>query len=259
VRPSALDPVFMLESELALMRLAARSGFTPLTLSPLAPFGSCSITGFTDQNKVVTALRGTEVVADATNVLALEAALKRRANDFDNNPIHYCAAHRHVRAQSFTEGKGFTAHFQVFCAVSAGRDQGNFLFEKQTLLKHLDLHTRFLLYEKIGEVTVTVKALTQEGGSNPMATAIFDFLPSAFRREGVTLKFIEVPLSDHRYYRDLRFSIDVDRNKSILNIGDGGFVDWPEKLTGNKKERMLTSGLGTELLWKAVNPMNIGV
>jgi len=253
VTPSAIEPLSFLESEVAILATACAHGLTPLILSPLAPFGSCSISGFTDQNKVVTALRGTEVVADATNVLALEAVLKRKAQGFDSRDLHYCASHRHVRAQAFSE-KAFTAHFQIFCVVSSGTDPGHFLFEQRSVLKHLEMYSDILLrYPQFSEIIVTIKSLTEQGIINQVAPAVFDFLNARFKRERVTLQMQESPLSEHRYYQHLRFSIDVVVDNQRLNIGDGGFVSWPRQLTGNKKERMLASGIGTELLWKLVN------
>lgn len=35
--------------------------YTPVQLSPVAPLGSCSVVATVDQNKVVSAVRGTEV------------------------------------------------------------------------------------------------------------------------------------------------------------------------------------------------------
>jgi hypothetical protein len=62
--------------------------------------------------------------------------------------------------------------------------------------------------------------------------------------------FAEVPADKHRYYQHTRFSLDVDNDGKLLNLGDGGFVDWGQKLTSNAKERMFTSGIGLELLLK---------
>src|SRR5436190_18623945 len=66
VTPSTLPPVEFMESELQLLKLAEQRGFTALELSPLAPLGSCAAIAPVNQNKIVSALRGTEVVADAT-------------------------------------------------------------------------------------------------------------------------------------------------------------------------------------------------
>jgi hypothetical protein len=53
--------------------LAAARGFEAIELSPVAPLGVCSAVALTDQNRVLSALRGTEVVSDPTNVLASNA------------------------------------------------------------------------------------------------------------------------------------------------------------------------------------------
>ena len=67
---------------------------------------------------------------------------------------------------------------------------------------------------------------------------------------GVELSMVEVPKEEHHYYQRLRFSINVMHKGNEMNLGDGGFVDWAQKLSSNNKERMLTSGLGLELLLK---------
>lgn len=41
-----------------------------------------------------------------------------------------------------------------------------------------------------------------------------------------------------------RDAVDAEERE----IGDGGFVDWTGKLTGNRKERLLISGFGVERL-----------
>ncbi|HYC84813.1 MAG TPA: hypothetical protein VEB86_06305 [Chryseosolibacter sp.] len=254
VIPSALDPVSFAASEAKLLAIAHAHGFQPLILSPLAPFGTCAISGFADQNKIVTALRGTEVVADATNVLALEAAIRRKENHKTDTDLHLCSSHRHVRGQSFPMGKGFTAHFQVFCAVSAGKDTGSFGFEKRALLKHLELHTAFVLDQTpFRDIRITIKAIREKDVENTMAHTVFAHIESHLRREHVSLAFEDVPVDDHRYYDRLRFSIDVIHGGTTFNIGDGGTVRWAQMLTGNHKERMLTSGIGTELIWKLAN------
>src|SRR5688572_14931079 len=56
--------------------LEAARAFEAIELSPVAPLGACSTVALTDQNRVLSALRATEVVSDPTNVLALECALR---------------------------------------------------------------------------------------------------------------------------------------------------------------------------------------
>jgi hypothetical protein len=52
------------------------------------------------------------------------------------------------------------------------------------------------------------------------------------------------------YYQRLQFKLFVKHNDVDLDIADGGFVDWPQKLLGNRKQRGIVSGLGLELLQK---------
>jgi hypothetical protein len=47
-------------------------------LSPVTPLGTCGVVGPVSQNRVVSTVRGTEVVSDSTNALAVEAATRRR-------------------------------------------------------------------------------------------------------------------------------------------------------------------------------------
>lgn len=248
VEPAALDQVKYLESELSILKLAIQHGFKDLELSPLAPIGSCSAVGLVDQNKIVSALRGTEVLSDATNVLALKASQKRISTHFDNSVVNLCSCHRLVRAQSLPPIKGFSAHFKIFSAVTAGRDKGNHEFEKASMLNHLQFYADYLVNElKLASVKFTLKEL--EGNQDLTAgTKLFEHLHSKLNL--VPIEHNMVPKSKHQYYNRFRFSIDIIQDNQQINIGDGGFVDWSQKITSNKKERMLISGLGLELLLK---------
>ncbi|HEX2493146.1 MAG TPA: hypothetical protein VHK24_05175, partial [Steroidobacter sp.] len=76
VVPSCVDQRTLLELDLHL--LAAAQAFESVELSPLAPLGACSVVALTSQNRIVSTIRGAEVVADPTNVLALESARRLR-------------------------------------------------------------------------------------------------------------------------------------------------------------------------------------
>lgn len=41
--------------------------------------------------------------------------------------------------------------------------------------------------------------------------------------------------------------------ESVLRRADGGYTDWTQRLSGNRKERFLISGLGLELLFKIIS------
>ena len=53
-------------------------GFDTVELSPVCPLGTSSGLAPVDQNSVVTTGRNSDVCSDATNVLALEAAVRRQ-------------------------------------------------------------------------------------------------------------------------------------------------------------------------------------
>lgn len=249
VAPSTVDPIAFLETELQILSLAQASGFKPLELSPLAPLGNCSVIGLADQNKIVSALRGTEIVADATNLMALESTVRRKSSGFDRTIVNLSCAHRHVRAQALPEGKGFTPHFKIFCALTAGPDTGSLSFEKEAILSHLQLYRTFFVDKlKMEKVSVVIKGLA--GDHIPSATARMLYEHVATNLSEMAITFMEVPYDEHKYYQHTRFSINLEYKGGEINIGDGGFVDWGQKLTSNSKERMFTSGIGLELLIK---------
>jgi hypothetical protein len=248
VQPSALNAITLLYNELTLLTLAEQGSFSALEISPLAPLGNCSVLGLVDQNKVVSALRGTEAVADATNLLALEAMHKRKSTG-ETDMKNYCCVHRHVRAQTLPPIKDFTAHFKIFAAVTVGRDTGSFGFEKESLLLHLKLYRDYLDNELRHHSLKIILKVLEGQGSQEFGSHLFDFLRTPL--QDVDMSVVQVPKEEHRYYQHLRFSINaVHVSGKETNLCDGGFVDWAQKLSSNKKERMLTSGLGLELMLK---------
>src|SRR6185369_4684835 len=100
-------------------------------LSPLAPLGVCSAVGRASQNKVVSALRGTEVVADPTNVLALECA--RRLREDPEQVVRLATCHRAVRAQAHPKLPGYAPHFRIFCLASGGLARKDHAFVVEAL------------------------------------------------------------------------------------------------------------------------------
>jgi hypothetical protein len=74
------------------------------------------------------------VVSDSTNVLAVEAAARRRGQSKDGQ-VHLAACHRQLRAQVF--GPGAPAHFRLFAFVSSARDSGSGRAEANMLTRHL--------------------------------------------------------------------------------------------------------------------------
>src|SRR5438067_3557863 len=127
VQPAITDQRTLIEIDRHL--LDAAFAFEAIELSPAAPLGVCSLMGRTSQNKVLSALRGTEVVSDPTNVLALECARRlRRLRDDAARTVRLATCHRCVRAQEIPKRPGHAAHFRLFCLATAGREQKDHAF-----------------------------------------------------------------------------------------------------------------------------------
>ena len=250
VKPSVVSPVVLNEWEAAAFA-ALPPAFEAIELSPVAPLGTSSVIGSVEQNWAVSTSRNTEVVSDSTNVLALESALRRRhllrENPKSNETIHLAANHRLLRGQFFGDNPHFFSHFNVFSLCSAGRDQGNLAFEVSTLGLHIRIYLR-ALRTFLGELVPLRVALT-DFNTHDRRTRLEDELLAPIRAEfaNTTCEFYDNRTQGRGYYLDLCFKIyaqDVEGND--IEIGDGGVVDWTQKLLSNAKERLVTSGIAGE-------------
>ena len=143
-RPAVVDARILAEWDRVVFA-ALPSDFDVIELSPLAPLGVCSVVATVNQNKIVSATRGIEVVADGTNVLALECALRRRGKGRQRGsaPVKLAASIRAVRAQQFEGARSF-AHFRLLNLCSAGRDAGASHFVSEALTEHVSVQLRAL-------------------------------------------------------------------------------------------------------------------
>jgi len=243
VQPAVADMIELQESVLASLRYLRDRGFHPVELSPLAALGTCSVVAAVSQDKVVSAVRNTEIVADATNVLALHVAdLRKRGAD---ELLRFSTVHRHVRTQPLTNAR-FSPHFVIGCMVTAGRDVGSFAFECEAMAKHLD-DTIGLLRDVYGVKRFRL-VLKKRGGydeRNPLIDRVEEYLGR--RLEGLEIGIDPAPV-ESSYYKGVQFKLYM--GDELWEIADGGFVDWTQRLLGNRKERLLISGFGLELLVK---------
>lgn len=255
VTPATLDAKKALE--FSLLAFQEASAFEALELAPVGPTGTCSVLGTVHQNKVISALRNTEVLADSTNMMALEAAAERqgmlKTNPKDTTIIRFCSSHRLVRAQYF-ESSTHTPHFRVFAMLSAGRDLGHFKFEISELLQHFNVYLK--LMRAAEGMDLFAKAI--KIGITPLQTSIDRaklqeqlFKPIQKDFPEVNIYFNDARENGRNYYQTICFNIDVENKEgAILNLGDGGFTNWTQALLNNKKERLLISGFGAELFCK---------
>lgn len=220
--------------------------FEVLVPAPLLPLAAHSSVATVDPRNVIATVRGSEVAADPTNALALEASLRRSlalaADPRSPVLVRLAASQRVTRAQHFS-APGMLAHFQIFGLVTAGRDTGNRSFEHQQLADHLRFAVAALA--AVGVQHTQVRLTCLEDASRPVVERIrgdFAELP------GLTVIEDNDRTSGRGYYTDMCFKIYAGAEDQYLEVGDGGFVDWIQLLTGNRKERLLISGFGVDRL-----------
>ncbi len=223
-------------------------GFEAVELSPVSPLGTCSVFATVDQNNAVATIRNTEVCSDSTNVLALEAAVRRRAMGKGAQDIKLCASHRLLRGQAF-KGPGLFSHFRVFSLCTAGRVRGNYGFEIDALCEQIDFYIRLFL--RLGEMGFSVGqikvSLTPFSGGDADVLEQVVLAKLALQYGRVAFDLDRERQTGRGYYIWAGFNISVtDSTGAECSLVDGGLTDWMEKLMSNKKERLLISGLGTE-------------
>jgi hypothetical protein len=219
--------------------LAAAAEFEAVELSPLAPLGTSSSVALTTQNRVVSTVRGSEVVSDPTNVLALESA--RRLREEPTHIVRFCTSHRCVRAQEVPKVPGFAAHFRMFCLSTAGHERKDQAFVTDALTDHIRTHLRGLdRLEQHGYrfPNRRVRLLSTEE-REPLAKRIqsaIDGVPVSMERLG------------QRYYDGLRFMISAHTPVGDdIPLIDGGAFDWLHKLASNRKLVFVASAIGSQL------------
>jgi len=254
VKPSDLDMIGLLEQELAVLTLLREHRFEPIALSPAAQWGSCSVVATASQKKIMSAIRNTEIQADATNALALHVAANRKkegsAKKHTDELIRYCTVHRHIRAQEI-KGAGFTPHFKVGCMVIAGRDKGNYLFECEATYEQL--RALSILFRDVFGIGLVRFKLQRRGGyneANPLAERVLAYLQSM---DPMMSAVIEEPAAANTYYKGIQFKMIIEMAGREWEIADGGFVDWTQQLLGDKKERFMISGFGFDLMYRLKN------
>lgn len=243
VQPAASDPRQVWRVEGRLWDLLPDQ-FTRIDLSPVTPLGTCSATAVVDQHRVISTNRASEVVSDSTNVLALEAASRRKRNPA--RAVHLAACHRVIRAQPF-HGEGLFQHFRIFALLSSDRDRGSGSTEAGMLIAHL----RFWLQAVTDLVPGTpTRAEFTSFDSSVLRERFHDTVSSSLLPlpESVSVQEDRTRRSAGGYYTSGAVRLVVEGHRNIGEIGDGGFTDWTAKLMADAKERCLISCIATERL-----------
>jgi hypothetical protein len=243
VQPSAHDPRVLAQVEARLWS-ALPERFAGVELSPVAPLGTCSAIAPVDQNRVVSTVRGSEVVSDSTNALALEAAARRKGRD-RRGRVDLAASHRVIRAQVF--GAGLSAHFRLFALVSSARDRGSGATHADLLIDHLAFWSRALADLLPHRRTM----LTFTSFDSPVLRERFEDTVRPALARGTS----PVPLVEDAgrtqglgYYTGAAVGLRAFDGDDVVGLGDGGFTTWTSTLLGDAKERCLISCVATERL-----------
>jgi len=258
---------------------ALPDAFDTVRLSPLLPLGATTATGGTAPDLVLATTRDREVLSDPAVALALLAAARRADSLAD---IHLATTARSVRMQPL-KSANHTRHFAMFAMASLFRAGAR---SAAPLDLHLNALLGTLAgVPGVGSVTVRFSdmgwlrrhlrtaglcddafaerpdRLAERVGHLPRHTLDVPDSPvlRALAREWVPVLQNSHPnvvfgydpgrIQACGYYRGLCFNIWVDGLPwGPTSIADGGLLDWGARLLNHGKERLLTSGLGLELL-----------
>ena len=242
-RPADGDPRTLAEVERIALD-ALPDGCEPLALAPVCPLGTVSAITPLDQRRVLATDRRLEVLADPTNVLALEAARRRRPVAARAATLRLAALARVLRTQRFDD-PAFAQHFSVVGLVTAGRARPADAFEEDALVEHASFHLRLVAACAVGaEAFVRISAL---GGESPAAERACERLAAAHPDAAIALD--PGRRRGRGYYARLALQVALRwPGCDEIEIADGGAVDWTRRLLSDAKERLLISGAGTERL-----------
>jgi hypothetical protein len=220
--------------------LAAAHGFEAIELSPVAPLGTCSTVALTDQNRVLSALRATEIVSDPTNVLALECARRMRVDPA--TPLHFATSQRVIRAQPVPKLPGYAPHFRIFVLASGGIETKDHAFTVDTLTRHV--RTMLGALDRLEAHGYAFGARRVDVLATPERAKLGDRVA-----ESLGAIASRKPLEHPYYSGGLRYMLWVTApDGAEVPLVDGGTFDWLTKLASNRRAVYVATGSGAQLM-----------
>ena len=243
VAPSALDQRTL--HRLDGLALDVARDFEALALSPVAPLGACSVMAPTAQDRTLTTTRGSEVVSDPTNVLALIAA-RRLVAEPHGGDVRLCTVHQVLRAQPLPPEPGFSRHFRLFALVEAGRGRPDDGFEVDAIARHVAIHDA--LFDAAAALGCTAPQRRATLYVSPRRSETARRVRARLEAALPHVALVEEAF-ESRYYDGLRvfFGAQAASGKH-LPLADVGLFDWVGRLAANRKLRCVASGFGLQLL-----------
>lgn len=243
------------------MLLALPDDIEVVELAPVLPLGSHSAVATVHQDKVVATTRSSEVAADPTNGLTLEAAARRTQLRHDpearRTPVRLAGLQRVLRAQPFDDPR-FHQHFWLLGLVTAGRVTGGDDFEVSTATG--DLAALVTAAGAAGATRVQVRVTDLTGGRapllDPLRAALHD--PDGHDHgdgHRCAVEVVDAPERDagRGYYDHSCWKLMVaGPGGDLAEVGDGGFTDWTRTLCSDAKERLHIGGVAPGTLQRAL-------
>ena len=248
-RPAASDPRAVVQI-LALAFDLLPPGFARLELAPVAPLGTTAVLTGRGQAGVLGTDRTLEVLGDTTGVLALEAAVRRHAArddvDHPDPAVRLAASRRVLRMQPFEEPD--RQHFELLGLCTAGRTAPAFGFEAAALIEQIgfQLTLATAVCGARGRVRAEIADLDRPGRPTRLEELVCE--PLRALHPGAQVEIDPARTRGAGYYRGAAFRIAVDIGGTETEFADGGLVDWTQRLLGDRRERLVVSGLGVEQL-----------
>jgi hypothetical protein len=268
--------------------------FVALDLSPVCPFSAASTLGGTSQNNVLTTIRNVEVLGDSTIALALEACRRRSSVDVVRlcashrvvrlQPFDIRGYSPHFRLFSLVTGgrdrgsfrfetANLREHVRVYLRMFRVLNDAGFALQNSRveftdmIALEAALTDAGITHEEIRE---SVRAHRLGGSERFLREHGLAALPTATHSQ--LESDVVAPLEDEfpeahfsvnphrleglRYYSSFAFRISSEApDGNYYPIVDGGFTDWTARLMGNRKERLLISGIGSEFVCKTYQPV----
>ena len=242
VQPSVLD--LRLAHQLDALALAAAGEYQAVLLSPVAPLGSCSVVAPTSQDRTLTTSRGSEVVSDPTNMMALLSAQRLLAQP--GQPVRLCTVHQTLRAQPLPPVPGFSRHFRLFALSEAGPAQADDGFAVGAMTRAVTVFDR--LFDAAGALGCRFprrRALVRTTAArDPLGARLAERLHAALPHVTVEREPLE-----QAYYGGARVMFGADNTGGEqVPIGDVGVFDWVARLTANGRQRFVAAGFGLQLV-----------
>lgn len=229
---------------------AINHAFEFVVLAPVTPFGAHACLGGISQDRLLSTTRALEATGDPTMGLTLEAAARRamvlRRDSRSAEVVRLAGIQRVLRAQAFSGPRSF-AHFELLGLVSAGRDTGALEFEISSITEHASLLAAVIRGAGASDVVVRLTSFSRL--HRHVLAAVEERLGSVVRCERWDDR-----QRGRGYYPSVCFKVDGLWDDEWIEIGDGGIVDWCQRLLDNKKERVVTSGASVERLAGLIAP-----